>query len=99
MIGRRENQDQPTGAPDRPGYDALGLDGAGVLYARMVSRAYREAPQNLHASNRLSDTNIANIPVRVVVAQLAPQTTARAYKKTLSRRIVLRPGNQSLGGT
>lgn len=73
--------------------------GADTLYEPGKFLKYRESPQNLHASNRPSDTNISNIQVRVVVAQLAPQTQSRAYKRTLSRRIVLRPGNQSLGGT
>lgn len=99
MIGRDHNLDRATGAADRPGYDPLGLDGAGALYGRGVKLKYLEAPQNLHASNRPSDTNIANIPVRIVVAQLAPQTQPRGFRKTLSHRIVLRPGNQSLGGT
>jgi hypothetical protein len=99
LLGRSHARDRSTGAPDQPGYDPLGVDGAGVLYERGVKLKYLEAPQNLHASNRPSDTNIANIPVRIVVAQLAPQTIARGYSKTLSRRIVLRPGNQSLVGT
>ncbi len=99
MIGRVHARDRSTGASDQPGYDPLGRYGAGVLYAAGVKLKHLQAPQNLTASPRPSETNIGNMPVRIVVAQLAPQTQSRLFQKMLSRPVVLRPGNQSLGGT
>ena len=99
MLGRDKDQDRAGGDSDQAGFLAVGFTTASPLYERGKFLKYREAPQNLTASPRPSETNISNMPVRVVVAQLAPQTQSRAFKKMLSRPLVLRPGNQSLGGT
>lgn len=99
MLGRNAMRDRPTGAADRPGYDLQYAMGAGVLYDDDVAAAYTNAPMNLHASNKPSEHNIANMLPRIVVAQLAPQTQNKQLKKTISRTITLRPGNQSIGGT
>lgn len=103
MIGQSHSRDRVTGAADKPGYDPIGKFGAGALYgdtyADVTAFPYTVAPQNLHASNKPSEHNISNMLPRIVVAQLAPQVQSRALKKTISRSIQLRPGNQSLGGT
>ena len=99
MLGRSRHADRSTGAPDHPGYDQLDKYGAAVLYKPGVKDAYLAAPQNLTASPKASEHNTGNIPVRIVVAQLAGQTQPPALNRMISRRIVLRPGNQSIGGT
>lgn len=103
MLGQNHNRDRATGSSDRPGYDAIGRFGAGALYGDtygdVTAFPYTVSPQNLHASNKPSEHNIANMLPRIVVAQLGAQTQPRAFKKTLSRSIQLRPGNSSLGGT
>jgi hypothetical protein len=98
VLGRVTDKDRATGVPDHAGYDAIGKFGAGALYGATALQ-WSRFPQNLQSANKPSEHNIGNIQVRIVVAQLGSQTQARAYKKTLSRRIVLRPGNQSIGGT
>jgi hypothetical protein len=99
LLGQSTQRDRPTGAPDRAGYDAVGKFGAGALYLPMVKLGFLAFPQNLHAANKPSEHNIANMLPRIVVAQLGGQTQARAFNKTISRTITLRPGNSSLGGT
>ncbi len=99
MLGRRHDLDRPGGAADAPGYDRLDKFGAGVLYEPVVKLGFLASPQNLHASNKPSEHNTGNIPIRIVVAQLAGQTQPPALKRMISQRLVLRPGNQSLGGT
>jgi hypothetical protein len=106
MLGRNPSVDRADGAPAHPGYDAQTKFGAGILYDDGVAFAYvhaqeRKAPYwtTLHASNKESEHNIGNMPVRIVVAQLANQTQARNLKTLVSQRITLRPGSQSLGGT
>jgi hypothetical protein len=98
LLGQSAQRDRATGAPDKAGYDSQSKYGAGALYGPMATQ-YTDTLMNLHASNKPSEHNIANMLPRIVVAQLATPTQARAYKKTLSRTITLRPGNQSLGGT
>jgi hypothetical protein len=115
VIGRHAKEiDMPSGAPGRPGYDAQTKFGAGALYDDDVGFAWVHATltrpaiatarnvrwnQMSKVSNRVSEHNIFNMPVRIVVAQLAPQTLPSNLKNLVSRRLVLRPGNQSLGGT
>lgn len=98
MLGRRHDIDRSPGAADKIGYDPIGKFIAGALYGATALQ-FTRFPQNLHASNKPSEHNIGNIPVRIVVAQLAGQTDLRHLKRITSRRIVLRPGNQSLGAT
>lgn len=106
MLGRSPSLDRPDGAPAHPGYDAQSKFGAGVLYDDGVAFAYTHTPENVapywnttQAANKPSEHNIGNMPVRIVVAQLASQTQARNLKTLMSQTIQLRPGNQSLGGT
>ena len=110
MIGRHAKEiDMATGAPGRPGYDAQDKFGAGALYDDDVGFAYthvkpqarlvRSWIQTSKVSNRAAEHNIFNMPVRIVVAQLPTLTRPSNLKNLVSRRIVLRPGNQSLGGT
>jgi hypothetical protein len=99
VLGRSNQLDRSTGALDRPGYDHIGKFGAGALYGDIVAFAYTDAPQNSKVSNKESEHFIGNMPVRIVIAQLAGQTQPRNLKTLVSQRIVLRPGNQSLGGT
>ncbi len=114
MIGRHPKEiDMATGAPGRPGYDAQDKFGAGALYDDDVALSYMrvaERPaiatkdnvrwnQMAKVSNRMVEHNLGNMPVRIVVAQLPGQTRPGNLKNLVSRRLVLRPGNQSLGGT
>lgn len=69
-----------------------------------TAQPLRESPRwpgwaTLRASNKDSEHFTGNIPVRIVVAQLAGQTQPNNLKNLMSRRLLLRPGNQSLGGT
>jgi len=106
VIGRSRDADMATGAPGRPGYDAQTKFAAGALYDDGVAFPWTHVPQetrpafwhNSKVSNKTSEHNIGNMPVRIVVAQLAPPTQARNLKNLISRPLVLRPGNQSLGG-
>jgi len=110
VIGRHAKElDMSTGAPGRPGYDAQTKFGAGALYDDDVGFAWvhtkpwspvvRSHIQMSKVSNRASEHNIFNMPVRIVVAQLPTLTRPSNLKNLVSRRLVLRPGNQSLGGT
>jgi hypothetical protein len=101
MIGRSARQDQPV-----PVLDAVDRFGAGTLYREDIARPFRLTPlaappfwSTLNASNKASEHNPYNVLPRIVVAQLAGQTTAPDLSRRISHRIVLRPGNQSLGGT
>lgn len=55
--------------------------------------------RTLRASNKASEHNTGNIPVRIVVAQLAGQTQPNNLKNLLSKPLLLSPGSQSLGRT
>lgn len=101
MIGRSRAQDQPV-----PAYDPIGRFGAAALYQPAVARPYRTAPWNrvpgwvtLAASNKPSEHNIGNQLRVIQVAQLAGQTQPANLRTLYSNRILLRPGNQSLGST
>lgn len=94
MIGRNHIQDSPW-----PPLDAQGKFGAGTLYHRVVAWDYQLEPQYLRASNKDSEHFIGNLPVRIVVAQLAGQTASTDMPRRISNRAYLRPGNQSIGGT
>jgi hypothetical protein len=98
VLGRVHSRDRAPGAVDQVGYDRLGVMGAGALYGATALQ-WSRFPQNLHASNKPSEHNIANMLPRIVVAQLGTQTHPPALKRTISRSIVLRPGNQSIGAT
>ena len=109
MIGRDRDLDMATGARGRPGYDAQTKFGAGALYdddvafawvhVKPQARQVRSWIQTSKVSNREAEHNTGNMPVRIVVAQLPGQTRPRNLKNLVSRPLVLRPGNQSLGGT
>ena len=97
MLGRSANQDRGV-----PVLDPRSLMGADVRYGRQLGTAaseYRRAPQYLNASNKPSEHNISNIPVRIVVVPLSGQPASRQTRRTISRPIRLPGGNQSLGGT
>jgi hypothetical protein len=106
VIGRHRDVDMATGAPGRPGYDAQTKFGAGALYDDCVAFPWVHAPEETRpafwhtskVSNRTAEHNIGNMPVRIVVAQLPPPKSPRNLKNLISRPLVLRPGNQSLGG-
>jgi hypothetical protein len=109
VIGRHPKEiDMATGAPGRPGYDAQNKFGAGALYDDDVGFAWVHTKPQAHrvsswiqmskVSNRMAEHNTGNMPVRIVVAQLARPTLPSNLKNLVSHRLVLRPGNQSLGG-
>lgn len=105
MLGRNQKSDRSTGAPDHPGYDRIDKFGALNLYDDGVAFAYTHVIEarppywsTLRASNKDSERFTGNLPIRIVVAQLASQTQARNLKTLVSQPLVLRPGNQSLGG-
>jgi hypothetical protein len=106
VIGRQRELDMATGARGRPGYDAQDKFGAGTLYEGEVAQPWTLTPRasrpfwsTSKVSNKPAEHNIGNMPVRIVVAQLPAQTRPRNLNHLVSRRLVLRPGNQSLGGT
>lgn len=115
MLGRRHAMDMAPGAKGTIGYDAQTKFGAGILYDDGVAFAYVHTPEEgtaprlaeggsrrwrtLRASNKDSERFTGNTPVRIVVAQLAPQTQPRNLMNLVSKNLVLRPGNQSIGGT
>lgn len=105
MIGRDREMDLATGALKRPGYDAQDKFGAGALYGDAVALSWTNPTPARpfwgisKVSNKPSEHNIGNMPVRIVVAQLPAQTRPRNLRNLVSRPLRLRPGNQSLGGT
>jgi len=109
VIGRHPKEiDMATGAPGRPGYDAQTKFGAGALYdddvgfawthVKPQARTVRSWIQTSKVSNRIAEHNIGNMPVRIVVAQLPRPTRPSNLRNLISRPLILRPGNQSLGG-
>lgn len=83
-------------------------DGVGFAYTHTpdagVAQPLRADPRwpgwaTLRASNKDSEHNIGNIPVRIVVAQLGKQTQPSNLRNLLSKQLLLSPGSQSLGGT
>lgn len=101
MMGRKRDQDTW-----RPGIGAMTDMGADVLFRTPVARAYISNntganPRNavLKVSNKPSEHNISKMPIVLVVRNMGAPTRPRLTNRILSRRVVLRTGNQSLGGT
>lgn len=101
MYGRSYVQDLPF-----PVLDARSRFGADFQYQERARAAYALTPGasppywiTLNASNKASEHNIQNYRPVINVAQLAPQTQPPNLKNLISYRALLRPGNQSLGGT
>lgn len=101
MIGRSLAQDLP-----RPVLDPQTRFGADSQYARKAAYPYSLTPwepvpywATTQASNKPSEHNIQNTSPRLVVAQMAPQTSPPNLRNLISHRAFLNPGNQSLGRT
>lgn len=95
MIGRSFAQDSRW-----PVLDPRTLFGAQAQYGQLAARPFREVPQNLLPQGHApSEHFIGNMPLRIVVAQLAGQTSAADLNRRISFRAFLKPGNQSIGGT
>jgi len=103
VIGSRGKLAQET----RPvTLDPVGRFGAGTqLLVRVKwpwSRVQFDAApgwKTLFASNKKSEHNIHNVLPRIVVYQSPPMTQSTDFRRRISFRPTLRPGNSSLGRT
>lgn len=90
------------------GAGALYDDGVAFAYTHTPEEGMAPALRAPHASlrwattrasNKDSEHNTGNIPVRIVVAQLAGQTQPNNLRNLLSKPLLLSPGSQSIGRT